>query len=136
METIMRKVPNIRKLKCHLSESGISTGDNNEIAVINFPSKLESLELSLGAVAERRIKFNFPPSLKKLTLIDFSWRMLSSVSELPYLEVLKLRNGGFDGISTWEMKEEEEFRRLISLKLEFSEIAPFFRNWCWRDAKN
>ncbi|KAL3518683.1 hypothetical protein ACH5RR_021272 [Cinchona calisaya] len=119
---LMKKFPNVRNLKCSLSESNASVGASHKIVVMDFLSRLESLELILHRANMHDVVFHFPLILKKLTLRGFSWSIISTIAKLPNLEVLKLFNGGQDGVTIWEM-EEGEFPKLKFLKLEYLDIV-------------
>ncbi|XP_027148173.1 putative late blight resistance protein homolog R1A-3 [Coffea eugenioides] len=108
MEKILRKFPNIRRLKCELSEPEDPVPDCSRIVKMNFLSQLESLSLSLYFTEQRAIQFHFPVNLKKLTLSDFSWSMISVIEELSNLEVLKLLDDRADQGDIWDASEEEE----------------------------
>ncbi|XP_027094205.1 late blight resistance protein R1-A-like [Coffea arabica] len=108
MEKILRKFPNIRRLKCELSEPEDPVPDCSRIVTMNFLSQLESLSLSLYFTEQRPIQFHFPVNLKKLTLSDFSWSMISVIEELSNLEVLKLLDDRADQGDIWDASEEEE----------------------------
>nr|XP_027064525.1 putative late blight resistance protein homolog R1A-4 [Coffea arabica] len=117
MGKIMKKFPNIRKLKCSLRETEKSCGDRNKIVAMDFLRRLESLKLSFYRVKEKDYEFSFPMNLKKLTLEAFPWSMISSIGSLPNLEVLKLLGTKAGGEEIWNMAEGE-FPKLKFLKLE------------------
>ncbi|KAL3518713.1 hypothetical protein ACH5RR_021302 [Cinchona calisaya] len=102
MEKMLRKFPNIRNLKCSLPESEESTGDSNRIVVMDFLSQLESLKLLLRRVTVHHLEFHLPSTLKKLTLVEFSWSIISTIGKLRNLEVLKLLRQA-DRVKKWEM---------------------------------
>ncbi|WMV06657.1 hypothetical protein MTR67_000042 [Solanum verrucosum] len=64
---------------------------------------------------------NFPPNLKKLTLCRtyLQWEDMNILSKLPNLEVLKLKDHAFHGL-TWKLSDEDEdgFLKLKFLLLE------------------
>nr|XP_027125012.1 putative late blight resistance protein homolog R1B-23 [Coffea arabica] len=106
IEKLIRKFPNIRRLKCCLVESAEFTADSNRVVVMNFLSHLESLKLNLGKVTMHCVELRLPSSLKKLTLEEFSWGIISTIRELPNLQVLRL-NRQADGkrnraVKTWK----------------------------------
>ncbi|XP_027157505.1 putative late blight resistance protein homolog R1C-3 [Coffea eugenioides] len=127
-KTIM-KFPNIRKLKCCLlpSPSEESTSDSNMVVSMHLLSQLESLKLLLGKVTAHPIEYHLPSNLKKLTLEDFSWSIMSAIRKLPNLEALKLLRQA-DGVKEWDMEgmeEEEVFPALKFLKLKDLSIVKW-----------
>ncbi|KAL3512872.1 hypothetical protein ACH5RR_025589 [Cinchona calisaya] len=124
MDKIMTKFPNIHNLKCSLLESEESTGDSKTIVAMDLPSQLESLKLLLGNVTSHHLlELHLPFNLKKLTLEEFSWSIISTIAKLPNLEVLKLLQQ-VDGVEKWDM-EEKEFPKLKFLKLENLNIVKW-----------
>ncbi|KAL3503014.1 hypothetical protein ACH5RR_037464 [Cinchona calisaya] len=121
-EKTLRKFPNIRKLKGKLFESNASYGENNKVLALNYLSKLESLKVYPFKTYRKlyQIEFCFPLNLKKLTLSGFflPWCNISTIGNLPNLEVLKLLGGAFR-LGNWDM-EGGQFPKLIFLKLEGS----------------
>ncbi|KAL3530241.1 hypothetical protein ACH5RR_009563 [Cinchona calisaya] len=122
MENIMRKLPNIRKLKCKLFESGESNADRNRIVAMDFLIRLESLNLKLPEVPKYHVSFCLPWNLKRLTLSRFHSSIIPRRGELPNLAVLKLSEIGFDG-DIWDMKEKWEFPKLKFLELRSLRIV-------------
>ncbi|KAL3537066.1 hypothetical protein ACH5RR_000432 [Cinchona calisaya] len=128
LEKILRKFPNIHKLKVKLIKHGASTGESNKVLVLDYLSKLESLNVShySGWMFSRQwqIEFCFPSNLRKLTLSDFrlSWSKMSAIGNLPNLEVLKLLENAFIG-KIWSMEDERQFPKLSFLKLEGLDIV-------------
>ncbi|CAI9108004.1 OLC1v1007509C1 [Oldenlandia corymbosa var. corymbosa] len=119
MVKLMKKFPNIRQLKFELMSFGDGIVNVVNVVVPEFLQQLESLHISQGFRVPQGtlIEFNLPENLKKLTLrrFDVSGRSLSTIGELPSLEVLKLQEVVFEG-RRWSM-EEEEFSKLKFLKL-------------------
>ncbi|CAI9102333.1 OLC1v1000586C2 [Oldenlandia corymbosa var. corymbosa] len=111
---VLRRFPNIRRLKCKLElRKGVS-----EIVALDFSSQLDSL--SISACIFQRIRddhYKFPQNLKKLTLesLGLPWNKISMMDRLPNLEVLKLLEESFIG-DHWEM-EEGTFPNLRFLEL-------------------
>ncbi|KAL3530242.1 hypothetical protein ACH5RR_009564 [Cinchona calisaya] len=116
MEKILRKLPNIRRLKCRLFESGESNADSSRIVTMDFLSRLESLHLILPETKKDHIAFHFPLNLKKLTLSNFYSSTIPKSGELPNLLVLKLLGIDFEG-NVWDMKEKWKFPKLKLLEL-------------------
>ncbi|CDP15579.1 unnamed protein product [Coffea canephora] len=126
LDAMIRKFPNIRELKCCLLESEESTSDSIKIVAMDSLRQLESLKLLLSQVSAHHIELLLPSNLRRLTLVDFSWSLLSSVGQLSNLEVLKLigQSDG-DGVKEWDM-EEGLFPNLKVLKLKSLNIV------CWK----
>ncbi|CAI9099984.1 OLC1v1036888C1 [Oldenlandia corymbosa var. corymbosa] len=95
MERILRNFPNARRLKFQVSEN---------------PSTLD---------------FNWPENVKKLTLSGFSltWRNISTIGEMPTLEVQKLLQMSIEG-NAWEIKEGE-FSKLRILKMVSGDLVKW-----------
>ncbi|CDP15578.1 unnamed protein product [Coffea canephora] len=113
---IIAKFPNICKLKCRFKETKESVGEWSKIVVMDFLTRLESLNLSFGLVDENPYEFHLPLNLKKLTLKKFPWSIISTTRKLPNLQVLKLVGAKRGGTEIWNM-EEGEFPKLRFLKL-------------------
>ena len=127
MEKMMMKFPNIRRLKCCLLQSEESSCDGTRIVAMDFLNQLESLKLLLGKVTAHPIEYHLPSNLKKLTLEDFSWSIMSAIRKLPNLEALKLVRQA-DGVKEWDMEgmeEEEFFPALKFLKLKDLSIVKW-----------
>ncbi|CAI9095767.1 OLC1v1031773C1 [Oldenlandia corymbosa var. corymbosa] len=132
MERVMRKFPNIRKLRCELCGFHNHGGNLVQVVIPDFLSQLVSLYLLVDKdeIPEHmRFDISLPANLKKLTLWGFhlSERSPSSIGRLPNLEILELISVEFEG-NTWRM-EEEEFSKLRYLKLDFSSL----RTWSGSD---
>ncbi|KAL3527941.1 hypothetical protein ACH5RR_012597 [Cinchona calisaya] len=114
-QMVLRKLPNIRRLKC----VGSFIRESSDNLMLDSLSRLESLHV----VGLRGFDFPFPLNLKKLTLSYYNqpWSQISTIGKLPNLEVLKLLSDAFVG-ETWEMKEGE-FSNLRVLKLKFLDIV-------------
>ncbi|CAI9109139.1 OLC1v1008901C1 [Oldenlandia corymbosa var. corymbosa] len=121
MEGLLKRFPNVRKLKCTLLVSPEETGDYIKVVVPESLSQLESLGISLPFTGEqpnrREFEFSFSAKLKKLSFAFFYLcrSSLSTISKLPNLEVLKFTVVSFEG-NTWEM-EEGEFSKLRFLQM-------------------
>ncbi|XP_027076976.1 putative late blight resistance protein homolog R1B-16 [Coffea arabica] len=114
LQKILTKLPNIRRLRCKMTESSEEpTRIGDGILVFDCLSQLESLTLRYFG----RYGFKFPLNLKKLTLShnEQPWSEISTIGMLPKLEVLKLLDDSVVG-EEWEMKEGE-FPSLRILKL-------------------
>lgn len=125
LEKHMRKFPNIRKLRCLFFGSKESVGHCNKTVAMDFLSELESLNVYSGW---HQYEFDFPLNIKKLSLMNFSWRTISTVGKLPCLEVLKLREGYMRSI-IWDM-EEGEFPKLRILKLVDLNVVKWTDSGC------
>ncbi|KAL3530248.1 hypothetical protein ACH5RR_009570 [Cinchona calisaya] len=124
LEKIMRRLPNIRRLKCDFFKSGESNADCNGIVALDFLSRLESLHLRLPLITTYHIRFRFPRNLKKLTLSHFRSSVIPINGELPNLVVLKLSEIYFEGY-VWDMDEQWEFPNLKVLELTTLRIVKW-----------
>ncbi|KAL3500761.1 hypothetical protein ACH5RR_039854 [Cinchona calisaya] len=124
-EKIMRKLLKLRKLRCVFSQSQDDVGNQYEFPVLDFLMELESLKVYYSGRIASPHKFEFPLSLKKLTLSKFRipWEYISDIGKLPNLEVLKLHARSFEG-RRWDMKEGE-FLKLKFLKLDTLNLAQW-----------
>ncbi|XP_049405429.1 putative late blight resistance protein homolog R1B-23 [Solanum stenotomum] len=122
-ETILAKMPNLRKLSCIFLET-FSYSEKLKGRCVLFPrleflSHLESVKLVSNSYPSKLPhEFNFPSKLKELTLSKFRlpWCEISIIGELPNLEILKLLFRAFEG-DQWEVKDAE-FPKLKYLKLD------------------
>ncbi|XP_027079286.1 putative late blight resistance protein homolog R1A-4 [Coffea arabica] len=124
LQTILKKLPSIRrlKLKCRGFYSlKAATRNCDKILVFDCLNQLQSLRLT----AFDGYGFKFPLNLKKLTLKwnRQPWSEISTIGKLPNLEVLKLLKESFVG-EEWVM-EEGEFPSLRVLELSMLDI----RKW-------
>ncbi|KAL2516441.1 putative late blight resistance protein-like protein R1A-3 [Forsythia ovata] len=105
-EKILRCSPNLRKLKCFLTE----------VQDLGFLNRLESLKLSVHRDYVRHL-IRLPLNLKKLTVSGFymSREQMNIIGRLPNLVVLKLREGSFHR-RQWNTTEGE-FQQLKFLEL-------------------
>ncbi|CAI9109957.1 OLC1v1009901C1 [Oldenlandia corymbosa var. corymbosa] len=117
----IKRFPNLRKLKC------IVVKPRDSMVLSLFPAfeslcMLESLNISYYGNVLKAGEWNFPSSVKKLTLSHFHlpWNDISVIGRLQNLEVLKLKAEAFEGAS-WTM-EEGEFLNLKYLKLDTLDI--------------
>ncbi|XP_027064066.1 putative late blight resistance protein homolog R1A-3 isoform X2 [Coffea arabica] len=102
-EAMLRRIPNIRRLK-------IVTADVGEEACFNM-SQLDTLE-SLNIISNHfqgprnHFELSFPMNLKKLLLsgLNLPWSKISLIEQLPNLEVLKLLCDSLRG-RRWELTE-------------------------------
>ncbi|CAN4121945.1 unnamed protein product [Withania somnifera] len=129
-ETILRKMPNLRKLSCILSRAlGYLEKVKGRCVLfpkLEFLSHLESLKLvSNSYPAKLPHVFTFPLRLRELTLSKFRlpWNQISTISELPNLEILKLLLRAFEG-DEWEVKDSK-FPELKYLELDDLNIAQW-----------
>lgn len=117
-ENILRRFPNIRKLRLELSESWSCRRNCYQFKALNSLSKLESLTMEYPReVIHSCCAFNFPTAIGSLTLSRFfhPWREISNIGKLPNLKVLKLLNSAFVG-ERWDV-EDDAFLKLKYLKL-------------------
>lgn len=122
MEEVIRRLKSLRKLKCIISESL----DYQQFQPLDFPSKMESVNLTYQGRVRRPCDFNFPSNLKKLTLSKFRlpWSEMAKIGKLPQLEVLKLLFRAFEG-KKWEVSSDE-FCKLKLLKMESLDIEEWY----------
>ncbi|MCD7450578.1 hypothetical protein HAX54_007231 [Datura stramonium] len=114
VESILRKMPNLRTLRCELS--GV---DNFQHHALDFPTRLEKLKICLVRNFIAIIPFCISaPNLKNLT-VDYVHLVpcqLSNIAQLQNLQVLKLEFVWF-GNNKWEVSNGE-FPQLKVLKLQ------------------
>ncbi|KAL3506456.1 hypothetical protein ACH5RR_031838 [Cinchona calisaya] len=124
-ETIIKRLPNLCKLKCIFFESRDSSKNCTQFPRLNFLTHLESLMVFFYGMPLFSNEFDLPSNLKKLTLSNFrlAWSDISVIGRLPNLQVLKLVCGAFEG-QIWEMWEEE-FQELKYLKLDTLNITQW-----------
>nr|XP_016492710.1 PREDICTED: putative late blight resistance protein homolog R1B-12 [Nicotiana tabacum]XP_016492711.1 PREDICTED: putative late blight resistance protein homolog R1B-12 [Nicotiana tabacum] len=127
-EMILRKMPKLRKLSCIFSGtfgySKILKRRSVLFPRLEFLNHLESLKLiSNSCPAKLPHVFSFPSRLRELTLSKFRlpWYQISTIAELPNLEILKLLLRAFEG-DEWEVKDSE-FPELKYLELDDLNIA-------------
>ncbi|OIS95828.1 putative late blight resistance protein -like r1b-14 [Nicotiana attenuata] len=129
-EMILNQMPNLRKLSCIFSGTfGYSDKVKGRCVLfprLEFLSRLESLKLvSNGYPAKLPHEFSFPSKLRELTLSKFRlpWSAISTIGELPNLEILKLLFRAFEG-NQWEVKDSE-FPKLKYLNLDNINISQW-----------
>ena len=87
-EKILRKLPNIRKLKCIFLGSSDSIWLRYQTPALDFLGQLESLKLLSSSRVRYHLEFNFTLNLKKPTQFCLPWTEISAFAKLPNLEVL------------------------------------------------
>ncbi|XP_019149850.1 PREDICTED: putative late blight resistance protein homolog R1A-3 [Ipomoea nil] len=122
-EHLLRKLPHLQKLRCRFSNSWYR--NCCRFPKLGFLDQLESLEACYASDhlnAPIHSAFDFPPSLKELTLHKFRlpWDGISVIAKLPRLEFLELFSA-FDG-EQWDV-EEGNFRKLKFLRICESRIV-------------
>ncbi|XP_027100471.1 putative late blight resistance protein homolog R1A-4 [Coffea arabica] len=127
-EEIIRRLPNVRKLSCIILRSR-----NYSVECIEFPrferlTELMALKISYRGKGLNVSAFDFPKSLKKLSLSNFFLRgyHISKIGSLSNLEVLKLRSIVFKH-TNWRLIKGK-FRQLKCLKLESVNIVKWKAN--------
>ncbi|CAI9099707.1 OLC1v1036567C1 [Oldenlandia corymbosa var. corymbosa] len=125
IEKLMRKFPDIRKLKCNISVENQDSKYLYKIVIPDFLSQLESISVSGQIGFCGTVGFCFPAHLRKLSLSDFvlSGRLISAFGELPNLEVLKMIGVKFEE-GTWELNEGE-FSKLRFLSLASRDLIKW-----------
>nr|XP_027119091.1 putative late blight resistance protein homolog R1A-3 isoform X2 [Coffea arabica] len=123
MQRIIRRFPNLCKLRCIFYESRDSSHNCNQFPRLDVLTHLESLNIFYYGRTLSSSGFILPMNLKKLTISEFHlpWSNISAIGRLKNLQVLKLNSGAFEG-QTWEMKEGE-FQELKFLKLDSLNIV-------------
>ncbi|KAK6789095.1 hypothetical protein RDI58_012894 [Solanum bulbocastanum] len=121
----------LRKLNCIFSGT-FGYSDKVKGRCVHFPrleflSHLESLKLvSNSYPAKLPHVFSFPSKLRESTLSKFHlpWSQISSIGELPNLEILKLLLRAFEG-HKWEVKDSEfpELKYLESDDLNIAQLS-------------
>nr|XP_016439419.1 PREDICTED: putative late blight resistance protein homolog R1B-23 [Nicotiana tabacum]XP_016439420.1 PREDICTED: putative late blight resistance protein homolog R1B-23 [Nicotiana tabacum] len=129
-EMILKQMPNLRKLSCIFSGTfGYSDKVKGRCVLfprLEFLSHLESLKLvSNSYPAKLPHEFSFPLKLRELTLSKFRlpWSAISTIGELPNLEILKLLFRAFEG-NQWEVKDSE-FPKFKYLNLDNINISQW-----------
>ncbi|KAI5678560.1 hypothetical protein M9H77_09510 [Catharanthus roseus] len=124
-EYALRKLSNLRKMKCIFFESWDNSLNCNNFPRLEVLSLLESFKVTYYGRALQPGEFSIPSNLKKLTLSNFhlQWDKISVIGKLQNLEVLKLLSGAFDG-ENWDMVEGE-FSEVKYLKLDTLNIAEW-----------
>nr|GME02224.1 putative late blight resistance protein homolog R1C-3 isoform X1 [Ipomoea batatas] len=122
-ELLLRKLPHLQKLRCRFSTSWYRSC--HRFPELGFLDQLESLEACYTSDhlnAPISSVFDFPPSLKELTLHKFRlpWDSISVIAKLPRLESLELFSV-FDD-EQWDV-EEGNFRKLKFLRICESRIV-------------
>ncbi|KAL3501830.1 hypothetical protein ACH5RR_036279 [Cinchona calisaya] len=121
-EELLRRLPRLQKLSCRFSApNDVPYRKRFQFPMLGSLTELHSLKVTGYFFHFKKLDkippFNFPETLKKLTLSNFRlpWIAISRIGKLPNLEVLKLHDEAFDG-KTWEV-EDGEFVNLKFLKL-------------------
>ncbi|CAI9117723.1 OLC1v1019179C1 [Oldenlandia corymbosa var. corymbosa] len=122
---ILKRFPNLRKLRCIFWQSENSAEENSEYVRWNFLTHLESLKIICFGGTPSPRDFLLPQNLKKLSLSEFCLQEnhLSVIGELQNLRVLKIHAGTFEG-QKWEMREEE-FKELRFLELDTMNLVEW-----------
>ncbi|XP_004239389.1 putative late blight resistance protein homolog R1B-23 isoform X1 [Solanum lycopersicum] len=121
VELLVQKTPNLRELRCSFVDFR-----QEYFPELYFLTRLETLQIHLAANSMAAGPYNFPPTLRNLTLSNFfiDSCLESKISSLPILCVLKLVSVFFDN-DEWEVRDGE-FSGLRVLKLVKCE---FFDEW-------
>lgn len=126
MERIVRRTPNLRKLRCVFADLGCWGKNENQFPVLDSLSQLETLKVVFIGISEiGPSRLNFPKNLKKLTLCKFplSPVEISTIAKLVNLEVLKLQQVPFE-MDEWEVRNKE-FSQLKFLELENLKLSKW-----------
>ncbi|MCD9558737.1 hypothetical protein HAX54_016312 [Datura stramonium] len=122
---LLRMFPNLQKLRCIFSGSLCSPGSSCQLPRLDLLTRLECLNVSCDNSIKLLYPFElkFPCSLKKLTFSGFQlpWSEISIITELPYLEILKLKFNVFVG-EVWDMGDNK-FPKLKFLELSILNIV-------------
>ncbi|XP_019177649.1 PREDICTED: putative late blight resistance protein homolog R1C-3 isoform X2 [Ipomoea nil] len=111
-------VPNIRELGIFI-EGQLAPSYLGSLVYLH---QLEKLKFEVGRVEGFYLPTGFRPNLKKLTLryTYLPWKEMDTISKLPRLEVLKLKDFAFCG-PTWE-PSKQGFRKLKALLISYSNL--------------
>nr|GMD44267.1 putative late blight resistance protein homolog R1A-3 isoform X1 [Ipomoea batatas] len=111
-------VPNLKELGIYI-EGQMAPSYLGSLVRLHL---LEKLKFEVGRVERFCLPTGFPPNLKKLTLryTYLPWKEMDTISELPHLEVLKLKDFAFFG-SKWE-PSKQGFRELKALLISRSNL--------------
>ncbi|CAI9103649.1 OLC1v1002172C1 [Oldenlandia corymbosa var. corymbosa] len=112
MVGVVKKLPNLRTLVCHLDLGG------GECTVDFIPlNQLESLFITTRG--RNLFQFRFPQNLKDLCLCStcLPWSEVSAIGRLPNLEALQLDLNEYKG-ENWDIEEEDTFPKLRVLELD------------------
>lgn len=125
VEKMLRRLPNLSKLRCIFLESWDFSKCCNRFPVLDFLSDLESLMVLYHGKVQHPCEFSFPSNLKKLTLSKFQlpWCEISKIGRLPNLEALKLLSRAFEG-PRWDVGDGE-FLSLKFLKLDTLNVSQW-----------
>ncbi|KAJ8556309.1 hypothetical protein K7X08_023067 [Anisodus acutangulus] len=119
MERVVRRTPNLKKLRCVLDKSWGRGKKGRRFPVLDSLTQLETLKILFFHVPKIiPTRLNFPLSLTKVSLCNFPLEFagISTIANLPTLHVLKLQQVDFDR-NEWEVRDNE-FPQLKFLKLE------------------
>nr|XP_016491856.1 PREDICTED: putative late blight resistance protein homolog R1B-16 isoform X1 [Nicotiana tabacum]XP_016491925.1 PREDICTED: putative late blight resistance protein homolog R1B-16 isoform X2 [Nicotiana tabacum] len=111
-EKLFSDIPNLKTLKIYGAKGDI-TSELNSLSCLN---KLETLKIACNRRYYERppqSKFALPTSLKRLTLEStyLPWEDMANIVMLPNLQVLKIKDNGFDG-DVWRLNDEMIFNQL------------------------
>ncbi|KAH0681013.1 hypothetical protein KY284_022098 [Solanum tuberosum] len=126
MERMLRRTPNLQKLRCVFADLGRWGKNENRFPVLDSLSQLETLKVVFVGISEvGPSRLNFPENLKKLTLCNFPLppEGISATAKLVNLEVLKLRQVAFE-MGEWVVRDEE-FSQLKLLELENLKLSKW-----------
>ncbi|KAM3325252.1 putative disease resistance protein [Capsicum chacoense] len=116
-------IPNLKKLKIHEEDLTIYEGEkmSQRLNSLSCLKQLDTLKFRCKRIYIPRIpsKYIWPTSLKRLTLqyTYLPWEDMENIRMLPNLEVLKIKENGFDG-DVWRLNDEENFNQLKFLHME------------------
>ncbi|CAI9108504.1 OLC1v1008103C1 [Oldenlandia corymbosa var. corymbosa] len=131
LKFFLRRLPRLRKLKCDL----FFFFEDDQFLGLSRLTQLESLDVKgPGSLSDSKKwdhfpVLDFPGSLRKLSLQRFllPWSAMSTIGQLPNLEVLKLNNEAFSG-GRWDV-EDGAFLKLKYLQLNTLD----FEEWTVQD---
>ncbi|CAI9112025.1 OLC1v1012393C1 [Oldenlandia corymbosa var. corymbosa] len=125
-ENILGRLPKLQRLTFIIPDfGGVDGGNWDQFPELEFLNDLESLKVLYSGRKFCPRKFDFPLTLRKLTLSEFhlQWDCVSEIGKLPNIEVLKLHAIDFDE-KIWDM-EDVEFSKLTFLKLDTLNIVQW-----------
>ncbi|CAH1429931.1 unnamed protein product [Lactuca virosa] len=111
---VLQSFPNLKKLACSVSEF-FDFSSLTRLEALNVENDMDEPLTIVNPI-------RFPKTLKKLTLkgLRLPWSYMSTIQQLPNLEVLKLLDSSFKG-SLWDAGDGQ-FCQLKFLKLEHLDI--------------
>ncbi|CAI9102443.1 OLC1v1000718C1 [Oldenlandia corymbosa var. corymbosa] len=129
-EELLDMFPGLRNLKC-IFRNSVGVNPDFKVPILSRLTHLESLNvygsknLTFGKIDNLSPAFDLPRSLRRLTLakLKLPWTAISTIGQLPNLEVLKLRWEALSGRS-WDV-EDGGFQNLKYLELRGLDVEEW-----------